>query len=83
MATEKLNFRFPTTDIAIVTTYHYSRRIPENTCPKLDNSERERMLQLDKGQYHNRSRPMTTLLLFAVAIVVAAVAQTTLSPRMP
>jgi len=79
----KLVFRFPRIAIAIVTVYHNLRKILESIRAKLDNAKRERTLSIDKGQHHKRSRPMTILLLFAVAIIVAALAQTTLSPRIP
>lgn len=41
------------------------------------------MLQVDKGTIPQPERIMTTLIAFAVLIVVAAAANTALNPRMP
>ena len=83
ITTESVDNGFLYTDITIVTIHHNLRKILENSCPKLDNSILECMLSIDKGRYHKRSRPMTTLLLFAVAIIVAVAANSAMNPRMP
>lgn len=83
MATELVDFRFSLVDITIVTINHESGKILENIRAKLDKPSPECRLLIDKGRYHQRSRLMTILLLFAVAIIVAVAANAAINPRMP
>lgn len=71
--------------LAIITTniiHAKTEKIVESIARNLDNAILECRLQVDSGKQSSEKR-MITLIAFAVAVIVLAVANSVLSPRMP